>query len=232
MAKTKQLSTRIEFPEAVKRKIAQRAMFFCSNPGCLRLTGYGTTEGKARAVAEAAHIQSAAEDGPRSKAVRDAKKIASESNGVWLCKICHDQCDDDPSAFNEALLKKWKSEHELVIRTIVGKDLEAALLNLGNTKRYHQECRDFLSFIEGKRVFYEGLDNERPPHVWDSLTIIRERIGQTRARVNPDSGLFEALNKLQGAIDNFFRNCGAETDLRTLYLQSLRPCVDEGSPRS
>jgi hypothetical protein len=109
-----------------------------------------------------------------------------------------------------------KVNHEDVIRRIVGKDLEAALLDLRNHKRYHEETREFVSFLENKRVLYEGMDFECPPRVLESLELIRERLIQTRAKVNPDTHLFAALNQLQKAIHTFLRNIGKDTDLREL----------------
>jgi hypothetical protein len=214
---------RSEFPAKVVDRIAKKAMHVCSNPHCLRLTGYGTTEGKARAIAEAAHINAASKNGPRPLPSGEDKDLRSEKNGIWLCLICHGKVDDDPSCYTEVVLKRWKLGHEDVIRNIVGKDLEAALLDLKNGKRYHQECRDLLSFFESKRVLYEGLDHEFPPRVRASLDLMRERIAMTRARVSPDSHLFTALNKLQQAINTFLRDIGKETDLETLRCDSSDP---------
>lgn len=116
-----------------------------------------------------------------------------------------------------------KTDHEDVIRRIVGEDLEAALLDLRNHKRYHDETREFVSFLENKRVLYEGMDHEFPPRVLDSLELIRQRLIETRARVNPDTELFTALNQLQKAINNFLRDIGKNTDLKSLQCDSTDP---------
>lgn len=215
--------SRDEFSEAIKRRIAQKAMFICSNPQCLRMTGYGTTEGDVRTIAEAAHIAPASKNGPRKGVPTNTKITKSDNNGIWLCSICHKKIDDDPKWYPAKKLHQWKKDHESVIRKIVGKDLETALLDLRNHKNYHDETRELLSFLESKRVLYEGLDHEFPPRVLDSLLIIRERIALTRARVSPDSSVFVALNKIQKAIDDFLRNIGSETDLRVLRCDSRNP---------
>ena len=121
------------------------------------------------------------------------------------------------------MLKDWKKQHDKLIRRIVGKDLESALLDLRNHKRYHEEARELVSFLENKRVMYEGMDHEFPSRVLDSLELIRGRLIQTRSRINPDTDLFVALNKLQGAIDSFLRNIGNDTDIRTLRCDSNDP---------
>lgn len=212
-----------DFPEAVRRQIAQKAMYVCSSPSCFRFTGYGTSEGKARTIAQAAHINAAGKAGPRAKSGPSKSNLKSSSNGIWLCSICHKKVDDDPRYYTEQILGEWKKQHEVVIGRIVGKDLESALLELRNHKRYHEETRELLSFLENKRVMYEGMDHEFPPRVLESLELIRERVRQTRAKINPDTELFVALNQLQVAIDAFLRNIGRETDLRTLRCDSNDP---------
>ena len=211
-----------DFSPAVKKEIAERAMYICAHPTCYRLTGYGTEEGKARTIADAAHIEAAGETGPRAPDKQSAL-LASADNGIWLCKICHKKVDDSPESYSEAMLKEWKHNHEDVIRRIVGKDLEAALLDLRSHKRYHDETRVFLSFIESKRVLYEGMDHEHPPRVLDSLGLIRARITDTRAKVDPESSLFSALNRLQQAINTFLRDIGKDTDLNSLKCDCNDP---------
>jgi hypothetical protein len=187
------------------------------------MTGYGTTEGKPRAIAEAAHITPAGAAGPRAEATKSQADTKSEKNGIWLCSICHTKIDDDPALYPAELLRRWKTDHEKVIRTIVGKDLETALLDLRNHKHYHAETREFLSFLESKRVLYEGLDQEFPPRVLESLELIRERVVQTRAKVNPDTEVFVALNKIQDAVNKFLREIGSDTDLRELRCNGGDP---------
>lgn len=212
-----------DFSGTVRKEIAEKAMYICSSLTCFRLTGYGTTEGKARTIAEGAHINAAGKTGPRAKKGASSSFLKSAKNGIWLCSICHKLVDDAPAYYTEEKLKTWKEQHEKIIRKIVGKDLEAAILELRNHKRYHDETHEFLSFLENKRVMYEGMDHEFPPRVLNSLELIRERLIQTRAKVNPDTQLFLALNKLQAAIDAFLRNIGKDTDLKTLTCNSNDP---------
>ncbi len=214
---------RINFTEKIRKEIALKAMYVCANPSCLCLTGYSTTEGKARSIAEGAHINAASKKGPRSDSQLSKEYLKSSENGIWLCKICHDKVDDDDSYFSVDDLKEWKTRHESVIRNIVGKDLESALLDLRAAKRHHEETRDLVSFLESKRVLYEGLDYEFPPRVLDSLNLIRERVSNTRAKINPNSDLFLALNNLQEAVNKFLRNIGSDTDLTTLRCDSRDP---------
>lgn len=206
------------FSDTVVKEIAQKAMYICANPECLCLTGYSTTEGKPRSIAEGAHVLPSGDKGPRAGDVDAYPNIirSSSDNGLWLCAVCHKEVDSDPAHFRTALLFEWKERHEKLIRRLVGKDLEAALLDLRNEKRYHQETRDFISFIENKRVLYEGLDMESPARVLDSLELIRARLTPARSSVNPDSKLFSALNLMQKIISDFLRNIGPETDLKTL----------------
>lgn len=77
-------SNRINFSRSVTRQIAENAMLICSNPFCLRFTGYSTTEGKSRAIAEAAHIAAAGKKGPRADSTLSTERLRSAENGIWL----------------------------------------------------------------------------------------------------------------------------------------------------
>lgn len=214
-----------KFSDSTVKEIAQKAMHICSNPDCLRFTGYGTSTGKPRACAEGAHVLPAAAKGPRFGEIKDYSKLelTSSANGIWLCTGCHDHVDADPDYYTAGLLFEWKERHEEVIRRISGKDIEAALLELKSVKRFHEEARDFVSFMESKRVLYEGLDHEFPRRVLESLTIIRERIAQTRAKISPDTSLFSHLDAIQAVIHGFLREIGSGTDLDSLKCDSNDP---------
>lgn len=214
-----------DFTDAVVREIGQSAMYVCQNPGCLCFTGFTTSDGRPRRIAEAAHVLPAGGKGPRASDTARFPDVSrgTAENGLWLCRNCHSEIDGDTSRFPPEELFRWKSEHADLMRRIVGRDLEAALLRLGNAKRYHQEVRDLLSFFESRRLLYEGLDAEFPPRVLDSIEMIRMRLVQVRASINPDVDLYEMIASLQAAVDRFMRNIGARTDLRSLRCDSRDP---------
>ena len=214
-----------DFSDSVVREIGQGAMYVCQNPGCLCFTGFASSEGRPRRIAEAAHVLPSGGKGPRAA---DAPRFPEVSRstaekGLWLCKNCHSEIDGDATRFPPEELFRWKSEHAELMRRIVGRDLEAALLRLGNAKRYHQEVRELLSFFESRRLLYEGMDAEFPPRVLDSIEMIRARLIQVRANINPDADLFPIIASLQAAVDRFLRNIGARTDLRSLRCDSRDP---------
>lgn len=214
---------RMNFSQTVTRKIAEGAMLVCSNPGCLRFTGYSTTEGRPRAIAEAAHIIAASKKGPRASPASFPNDLKSAKNGIWLCLGCHQMIDDDPSFFPPTTLLKWKKAHGDAIRRIVGKDLESALLELRGIKQYHAECRELLSFVESKRVFYAAFDAERPRWVKESLDEFRTFIAHLRAKTSSGTILYHSLQHLQHSILNFLEKIGNETNLDTLTCNSNDP---------
>ncbi|WP_052417670.1 HNH endonuclease [Cellvibrio mixtus] len=214
---------RENFPAKVKEQIAREAMYICSCPDCYRFTGYNTTEGKARTIAEGAHILAAGKAGPRADETKDSDFLRSAENGIWLCSICHKKADDDPTYYSELKLKEWKANHHELLRRLVGKDIETALLALGNEKRHYQNIREFLSFMDNSRVLYEGLDGEFPPRVLDSIEMMRARVVQLRAQVVDNKDAFAALNQIQFAINEFLSGVGSDTDLRTLKCNSHDP---------
>ncbi|WP_447474199.1 DUF6650 family protein [Vibrio harveyi] len=214
---------RENFTPKTKEQIAREAMYICSAPDCYRFTSYNTSEGKVRTIAEGAHILAAGEKGPRADDKKESSFLRSAENGIWLCSICHKKVDDDPQYYSESTLKDWKSDHVDLLRRLVGKDIEAALLELRNEKRYHQEVREFLSFMDDRRVLYEGLDMEFPPRVLESVEMIRVRVTQLRAQVFSNEKTSTALNQIQRAINEFLSSIGSDTDLRVLRCDSRNP---------
>ncbi|QBO10061.1 hypothetical protein EBA23_11610 [Xanthomonas oryzae pv. oryzae] len=148
---------------------------------------------------------------------------ASAENGIWLCNICHSKVDSDPSYYTPERLFGWKAGHQVLIQGMVGLDLESALIELRNTKRCHQETRELLSFLDDRRMLYEGLDHEFPPRVLQSIELMRAKIIQTRAQVSPASKVAAALGGMQSLINQFMRNVGPRVDLNDLRCDSRDP---------
>ncbi len=214
---------REEFSPGTKAEIAREAMYVCSSPYCYRFTSYNTKEGKVRSIAQAAHILAAGKKGPRADAKKPSTLLRSAENGIWLCSICHKKIDDDPTDYPESMLKDWKKNHLELLRRLVGKDIEAALLELRNEKRHHQDVREFLSFMEDRRVLYEGLDMEFPPRVLESVEMMRSRVIQLRSQVFGNDRVSIVLNQIQEAINGFLSSIGSDTDLRVLRCDSNDP---------
>lgn len=202
-ASKKTTHRRRNFDPAVVRDIAFEAHLFCSNPTCCRFTSYSTTSGRARSIAEAAHINAASPGGPRvSTSLRD-EDVRSAANGIWLCKICHDRIDADPSAFPEAILFDWKRRHAAFVKQLVGKDFDIALFDLFARTRNTAECIAFLAFIENRRVFFEALTAEVPWQVADSLLEVRARIVEARSHLLPTEPAVASLGEMRTAIHRF-----------------------------
>lgn len=214
-----------DFSNPTKANIAKSAMLICANPTCLRFTGYATTQGDARAIAEAAHILPSGSGGPRSDQIPSFPliDICSVHNGIWLCAGCHKRVDDDPVWYTASMLFDWKKKHEAMVRRLVGLDLEAVLFELRGSQTHHQKTRKLLSFLDGRRALYEGLDSEFPPRVLQSVEMMREQIAETRAEVSSTTRLAKALGQMQTSIDSFLRRIGPKIDLTTLQCDSRDP---------
>jgi len=214
-----------DFSQTTKDAIGKSAMYVCSNPDCLKFTGYAEEKGRPRAIAEAAHVLPNGKKGPRSNEMPEFADIElwSAANGIWLCTTCHPKVDNAPSWYPAQMLFDWKKGHEDIIRRLAGLDLEAALLELREHKRYHHETRELLSFLDDRRALYEGMDYEFPPRVLQSVTLMRERVIRTRAMVSADSKVAIALEGMQTVINTFLREIGHRVDLDVLACDSADP---------
>jgi hypothetical protein len=115
-------SSRDDFPEPIKRALAARVNYRCSNPDCSAQTSGPQVEpAKALNVGVAAHITGAAPGGPRYDATLTPDERTDIANGVWLCQTCAKLVDNDPARFSAAALRGWKTKAEQQALHLVGK---------------------------------------------------------------------------------------------------------------
>lgn len=115
-------SIRDDFPDPVKRAVAARVNFRCSNPECrAATTGPQIDPSKALNLGVAAHITAAAAGGPRFDLTITPRERRGISNAIWLCQNCGKLVDNDPVRFTAACLRQWKLAAEQEALTLVGK---------------------------------------------------------------------------------------------------------------
>jgi hypothetical protein len=115
-------SSRDDFPEPIRRALAARVNYRCSNPDCSAQTSGPQVEpAKALNVGVAAHITGAAPGGPRYDATLTPDERTDIANGVWLCQTCAKLVDNDPARFSAAALRDWKTKAEQQALHLVGK---------------------------------------------------------------------------------------------------------------
>jgi hypothetical protein len=201
---------RINFTIGTRRAVAQKAMYLCSNPECLRVTGFVTAKGKPRAIAQVAHIQAAAAGGPRREDIvvlPDGSMLerGSEGNAIWLCVPCHIRVDSDADSYPSELLVEWKNEHEQLISSLVGLDLEQSLLKLGGMRRSHDVAHDLLRWIDSHRFMWNDESYEFPKDVHVALDQLRYKLTAIGAGVyRADSVLLMTVDQLEAAVLRFF----------------------------
>ena len=200
---------RKDFLDSVRKSVARKAMYVCSNPGCLRVTGFSTSKGKARAIAQAAHVVAAADSGPRADDVIDLPDGSTlqrddEGNAIWLCMPCHYRVDADEEEFPSDLLLAWKRDHEKRISDLVGLDLEQSLLRLGEVRVSHDLARDLLAWLDGHRFMYFEDSQEQPDYVWKAVDALRIKLVDLRGRVvSSESAFGIVLAAIDDAVHEF-----------------------------
>lgn len=108
---------RDDFKPKVKRILAERAGYHCSNPSCRALT-YGPTKQNVGSVnmGVAAHISSAAPKGRRFDETLSAFERSGYDNGIWLCYYCSVIIDKNEEDYPKYLLYEWKQHSEEAAR--------------------------------------------------------------------------------------------------------------------
>jgi hypothetical protein len=117
---------RDEFSLEVKRTLAARVGYVCSNPAChAGTTGPQDDPAKAVNVGVAAHITAASPGGARYAHHLSPEARSLPDNGIWLCQNCGKLVDNDPVQFPEEVLRAWKTLAEHRARSSVGKTIPA-----------------------------------------------------------------------------------------------------------
>src|ERR1044072_3086597 len=99
---------RDDFSEEVKRVIAARVSYLCSNPACRAATsGPQINASKSLNVGVAAHITAASRGGPRHNLTLTPEERTHPNNAIWLCQNCGKLVDNDATRFTEDILRQW-----------------------------------------------------------------------------------------------------------------------------
>ena len=126
-----------DFREPVKKTLAGKAGYRCSNPFCRKSTIGANANGSGTiSIGEAAHITAAQPGGARYDASLDDEQRKSEKNGIWLCRNHAAMIDRDEQFFTVELLTKWKIEAE--------KEANARILGLDSSEKLLYSLRVLL----------------------------------------------------------------------------------------
>ncbi len=101
-------TNRSDFSQLTKDLLCIYAGGHCSICGTLT-TWKDQHTGKKVSIGEAAHIEAAAEGGPRFNPNQTDEQRASIDNGIWLCSNCHTKIDSNADYYTVTLLHCYKN---------------------------------------------------------------------------------------------------------------------------
>lgn len=212
-------SKRDDFPVSVKRKLAERAHYICSNPECKKMTVRAHDDPDKSTITGIAAYISGAKDG--TKAIRfDPNQTTAErksiSNGIWLCHDCSDIVDKDEKAYTPILLKQWKHIHEEFIKTLQLKGYASTLELLKPITLEIDLSKQLIDFFDDRRIIYDLYEQEVPRHGMHSVLNIRTELTRIRKQLGQTSSLYLRVEKMQNACKKFF------SELSLVDLDNLR----------
>jgi len=187
------MGNRDEFSPKTKRKVAERAAFICSNPSCNQVT-IGPSESdqqKSAKVGIAAHICAASSRGPRYDMSQTLGQRKGIKNAIWLCPSCAMLVDknggDDYPADH---LRKWKRDHETLIKKCLEGDKRIAVKLRGDTTpATKQNAKRIMDLLKHRGALFKGYSQEDPSHVIASLDKLRGKLTEIRRDLAPESQL-------------------------------------------
>jgi len=113
---------RDDFSQGVKRTVAERVNYLCSNLSCRAATsGPQEDPSKSLNIGVAAHITAASEGGPRYNPALTTEERRHANNAIWLCQNCGKLIDNDEATFTETEIRRWKRTAETEAFSRIGK---------------------------------------------------------------------------------------------------------------
>lgn len=151
---------RDDFDSKTIDALAKRASYICSNPDCRALTICPSDVNieKYLYVGKAAHITSAAINGPRYDATLTPEQRRSIENGIFLCATCADMIDKNNGAdFSVDQLKQWKSQHESWVRGSLNRSMNSLLLSPDEERPIIDICHRGISVteVEEEKLYFD-----------------------------------------------------------------------------
>lgn len=99
------------FSENIRQQLAAEVGGICSADHCRTTVGLPQSQKfNVPNVGDAAHIKGAQPGAARFDPYQPAVERESESNGIWLCGICHRRADRFEEIYDTSTLHKWKQE--------------------------------------------------------------------------------------------------------------------------
>lgn len=194
-----------DFTQPDKKKLAERAAYICSNPGCNRITigPDNTNDQKSIKTGIASHICAASPGGPRYDMSQTPAKRKNISNGIWLCGTCSILIDKN-NGFDYPAdhLKKWKADHEKLIKEYLEGKKRIVLDSITNMDQ-SMVCRKIVDFLEQRGALFMDLKYEVPEYVFDSVREIRTFLTQIQSEIIPDTPLEIIVYSINNACRHF-----------------------------
>ncbi|MBD8184794.1 hypothetical protein IFU20_01255 [Pseudomonas viridiflava] len=214
---------RDDFLDSTKRTLARRAAHFCSNPSCLKLTiGPSSSPSDELKTGHAAHIHAASKLGPRYKESQTPEERKAIENGIWLCRECGVMVDNDHSGHSPDELRRWKANHEAMIKEVRTEGYSRSLALLQSGRMEPLMAKKIVASMEDRRSLWVTFDAEFPDHVRQSLDELRTRFTGMRGELLDGTPLDVILLSLTKTILTFF-NTVKSVDLRNLRCDSHDP---------
>jgi predicted RNA-binding protein YlxR (DUF448 family) len=216
-----------DFPQRTVDLIAYRSAYICANPNCNRLTvapSLSDADSKIK-IGEAAHIHDAREKTIRFDSLIVEADRAKPENGIWLCASCHTEIDNNQGRdYPAAMIKKWKSDHESLIASLLKEHKSPLPLirRFTNDRRLAQEIVDLLS---DKGVFHIGHHMENIDHVILSLKEVRSELLRIGKEIDFEKKLKETNEDLKKSIKVYMNETSKYPSYSNSHMDILRKKV-------
>lgn len=220
---------RDNFSAPVKRKMAERAGYICSNPSCNRVTigPENSDPNKSSSIGVAAHICAAASGGPRYDMSQTSIQRGSIKNGIWLCASCSTVIDNNNGLdYPAEHLRKWKRDHEALIKSCIEGSKRIAFQS-HSSKVDERFAKQLLATLEDKGALYMPYHQERQLFVIESLKELRQLAITISPNLDYGSQLQIILDSIAEACRYYMNTTSVDADVQEIEysLGALRKII-------
>jgi len=175
-----------------------------------------TDSGLVARKGRACHICAASPDGPRYDSNQTEEQRKSIDNGVWLCANCSDLIDKNGGVdFDPADLRKWKKDHEKLIRAQILANRSSLALARKSTEEGHA-AQSIVDFLGGKGAFYVHSNFENHVHIVRSLEEVRKELRMWLDRVEIDGDLYKSIKSLRETCQEYMNTTSLDSSPREI----------------
>ena len=214
-----------DFSAKTIRLLSERSAMICNNPGCLTVTvgPYDAGGDMILKLGEAAHIRAARSGEARFDDKMTDVQRADFTNGIWLCRHCHEKIDKHgvASTFTRSDIESWKKAHEEMISVLI-RSHRSPIAYLRKITDEGRLAQAIVDIADQHGALFADMALEDPNHVIQSVKALRKKFSPMVKEIQLDNSLKEILQRIITSLRELMNHSSKYPGTVMSELQTLR----------